>query len=63
MTDLHEAYEALRKRNPLAAALITSQELYRATEAGLAMIERACDPDELRREYRIKKEFKQNEDQ
>jgi len=53
MTDLNEAYKALKKRNPLAA-LITSRELWRATEAGLAMIERACDPCELRREYRIR---------
>jgi len=62
MIDL-KAYEALKKRNPLAAALLTSQRINRDTEAGLAMIERACDPDELRREYRIKKEFKQDEDQ
>jgi len=49
MTNLNEADKALKKRNPLAA-LITSRELWRATEAGLAMIERACDPCELRRD-------------
>ncbi len=52
MTDLHEAFKALKARNPLLAALVTSQELHRATEAGLAMIERACDPCEDK-EWRV----------
>ncbi len=44
MTDLHEAFKALKARNPLMAAYYASRELHRATEAGFAMIERACDP-------------------
>jgi len=54
MTDYHEAYKALKERNPLLAALLTSQRIARDHEAGLELIEGACDPDELRREWRGK---------
>ena len=61
MTDLHKAYQALKKRNPLAAALLTSRRIARDHEAGLEMIERACDPDEDK-EWRVQGERSNKDD-
>ena len=61
MTDPNEAYKALKERNPLLAALMTSRWIARDHEAGLEMIERACDPCEDK-EWRVSGERSNQDD-